>query len=203
MERYRSRTAKNCLAAREARSFQGSLWRWRIFRSIFCWIGWISLGPTSLPCVCAAEPGETETVQWDYDSSQSIRSRAGTAGNEVADALNRMTDQWNAHNLEGYLTIFWDSPKLSVITDGSVTSGYRELYTSYQRSYSDLAIMGKVEISSVKIRMVKADLALALSKWTFFFPKTNHAVAGVDTTYLRKFDFGWKIVTSHTTTMDL
>jgi hypothetical protein len=192
-----SAIARDCVTQRFSR-------QWRAFvRSIFCTMGLISLGGLFSPAACVAEPSETETVQWDYDSTKALTTTNSASGKEVADALNRMTDQWNAHNLEGYLTIFWNSPKLSVITDSSVTSGYRELYSSYQRSYTDLEIMGKVQVSSVKIRMIKQDFAFALSKWTFFFPKTNHAVAGIDTTYLQKFDFGWKIVTSHTTTGEL
>jgi hypothetical protein len=178
--------------------------QWRAFvKSIFCTMGLLSLGGLFSPSACVAEPIATETVQWDYDSTKTLTTTDSASGKEVADALNRMTDQWNAHNLENYLAIFWNSPKLSVITDSSVTTGYRELYSTYQRGYPDLEIMGNVQVSSVKIRMVKENLAFALSKWTFFFPKTNHAVAGIDTTYLQKFDSEWKIVTSHTTTAEL
>jgi uncharacterized protein (TIGR02246 family) len=153
--------------------------------------------------VCLASPSELEIVHWDYDSSKPSENSKASPGIAIADALTRMTECWNSGNLSGYLSFFWDSPQLSIVSDSSVLSGFRELNESYQRSYGDAAVMGRLEVTSVKIRMLKPDFAQAISRWTFYFPKTNHAVAGIDTSFLRRSESGWRIVTGHTTTADL
>jgi hypothetical protein len=48
--------------------------------------------------------------------------------------------------------------------------------------------------------LLKPDLALALTWWTINLPSSHQKVVGTTTINLEKFDDGWKIVASHSST---
>ena len=51
---------------------------------------------------------------------------------------------------------------------------------------------------SIQVKLLKPDLALALTWWSVSFPSSKQTVLGNTTMDLQKFDDGWKIVASHT-----
>ena len=58
--------------------------------------------------------------------------------------------------------------------------------------------MGFIQPKRIQVRLLKPDLALALTWWTINFPSSNQEVVGDTTMNLQKFDDGWKIIASHT-----
>jgi len=58
--------------------------------------------------------------------------------------------------------------------------------------------MGFVQAKRIQVRLLKPDLALALTWWTINFPSSNQKVVAETTMNLQKFDDGWKITASHT-----
>jgi len=60
--------------------------------------------------------------------------------------------------------------------------------------------MGSIELVRIQVRLVKPDLALALTWWAINFPSSHKKVMGTTTMNLKKFDDGWKIVASHSST---
>jgi hypothetical protein len=59
---------------------------------------------------------------------------------------------------------------------------------------------GWLEHLATQVRILKPDLAVALTWWTINFPSFHRKVLGNTTMNLQKFDDGWKIVTSHSST---
>jgi hypothetical protein len=53
------------------------------------------------------------------------------------------------------------------------------------------------------VKLLKPDLALALTWWSVSFPTSKKKVVGNTTMNLQKFADGWKIVASHTSTADM
>jgi hypothetical protein len=84
------------------------------------------------------------------------------------------------------LEAYWKSPELLVVIDDSYVNGY-----------PDRATMGFIEPTRIQVRLLKPDLALALTWWTINFPSSHQKVVGNTTMNLQKFDDGWKIVASH------
>jgi uncharacterized protein (TIGR02246 family) len=145
------------------------------------------------------------TVAWDFDSI-SPKPKIDTselAISEVRSVLIKMLDAWNMHDLDGYMDAYWKSPNLVFVSDAQLSFGWQELNDTYKRNFSDLDSMGKAIPSRIRIRMVRPELVLALTNWTLMLPKSTRTVSGVDTVFFEKFDFGWKIISSHTTTTDL
>jgi len=63
--------------------------------------------------------------------------------------------------------------------------------------------MGSIELVRIQVRLVKPDLALALTWWTINFPSSHKKVVGTTTMNLQKFDDGWKIVASHSSANEM
>jgi len=144
-----------------------------------------------------------EKSGWQYDSLGSKSDASQPDAQLVYEVLLKMLDCWNAHDIEGHLEAYWNSPELLVVIDSEQVNGWQELHDSYMRGYPDRGAMGFVEPGRIQVRLLKPDLALALTWWTINFPSTNQKVVGNTTMNLQKFDNGWKIVASHSSTNEM
>jgi uncharacterized protein (TIGR02246 family) len=116
---------------------------------------------------------------------------------QVYEVLLKMLDRWNAHDLEGHLEAYWKSSELLVVIDSEQFNGWQQLHDSYVNGYPDRATMGFIQPKRIQVRLLKPDLALALTWWTINFPSSHQKVVGNTTMNLQKFGDGWKIVASH------
>jgi hypothetical protein len=62
--------------------------------------------------------------------------------------------------------------------------------------------MGFITPARIQVKLLKPDLALALTWWSVTFPSSKKKVVGNTTMNLQKFYDGWKIVASHTSTAE-
>ncbi len=132
------------------------------------------------------------------DSLHPNRSLLRGDDQQVYDVLLSMLDRWNAHDMDGYLEVYWNSPELLVVVDSEQFSGWQQLHDSYVNGYPDRTAMGFIQPKRMQIRLLKPDFALAFSWWSVSFPSTKHEVVGNSTMNLQKFDDRWKVVASHT-----
>jgi hypothetical protein len=112
--------------------------------------------------------------------------------------LLKMLERWNAHDIEGYMEVYWRSPELLVVVDAEQFNGWQQLHDSYINGYPDRSAMGFIKPKRIQVKLLKSDLALALSWWSVSFPSSKQEMVGDSTMNLQKFDDGWKIVASHT-----
>ena len=63
--------------------------------------------------------------------------------------------------------------------------------------------MGFITPARIQVKLLKPDLALALTWWSVSFPSTKQKVVGNTTMNLQKFADGWKIVASHSSTTEM
>ena len=156
----------------------------------------LSLG-LCLPAVTQENGG------WQFDSLSGQPSTDESDSEAIYKVLLRMLDRWNAHDLEGHLDVYWKSPELLVIIDSEQFNGWQQLHDSYCNGYPDRAAMGFCSPTRIQVRLLKPDLALALTWWSVAFPTTGHKVVGNTTMNLQKFDDGWKIVACHTSSTEM
>jgi uncharacterized protein (TIGR02246 family) len=143
---------------------------------------------------------------WDFDSitpSPSPTPSAKGSPQQVYDVLVKMMTRWNSHDLDGYLECFWKSPELIDIVDSEVNIGWQELHDSYKNGFHNPDEMGVITPMRIQVRLVKDDLAFALTHWTVTFPRSTHPIIGIDSNYLQKFDDGWKVISAHTSTAEM
>ena len=141
-----------------------------------------------------------ERNAWQFGSLSANSSVSKPDDRQVYEVLLKMLDRWNAHDIEGHLEAYWKSPELLVMIDAEQFNGWQQLHDSYVNGYPDRSAMGFVQPKRIQVRLLKPDLALALTWWTINFPSSKQKVVGNTTMNLQKFDDGWKIVASHSST---
>jgi Protein of unknown function (DUF3225) len=146
--------------------------------------------------------GETQGG-WQFDSLTSSAETAPSDGQQVYDVLLKMLDRWNAHDIEGHLEVYWKSPELLVVVDSEQFNGWQELHDSYINGYPDRGSMGYINPARIQVKLLKPDLALALTWWSISFPTTKQKVVGNTTMNLQKFADGWKVVAAHSSTAEM
>jgi L-asparaginase / beta-aspartyl-peptidase len=157
----------------------------------------IGLFSSPLPAVANEEGG------WLFDSLTPTPGGPKSDGEQIYEVLLKMLDRWNAHDVEGYLNIYWKSPSLLVVVDSEQYNGWQELRDSYINGYPNRDSMGYITPARIQIKLLKPDLALALTWWSISFPNSKQKVVGNSTMNLERFDDGWKIVASHSSTADM
>jgi len=153
-------------------------------------------------CFCVPVMAE-EQEGWLFDSLASISAATKSDGQQVYEVLLNMLDRWNAHDIEGHLEAYWKSPELLVVVDSEQFNGWQQLHDSYINGYPDRSSMGFISPARIQVKLLKPDLALALTWWSISFPSSKQKVVGNTTMNLQKFDDGWKIVAAHSSTTDM
>jgi len=138
-----------------------------------------------------------ERNAWQFGFLPANPSVSKPDDQQVYEVLLKMLDRWNAHDIEGYMQLYWKSPELLVVRGSEQFNGWQQLHDSYVNGYPNRSAMGSIELVRIQVRLVKPDLALALTWWTINFPSSHQKVVGTTTMNLQKFDDGWKIVASH------
>ena len=163
----------------------------------FIKISAISALSASLPVMAQEGSG------WQLDSLRANSTVAKPDAQQVYDVLLRMLDRWNAHDLEGHLDVYWKSPELLVVIDSEQFTGWQQLHDSYVNGYPDRNSMGYINPARIQVKLLKPDLALALTWWTISFPNSKQQVVGNTTMNLQKFEDGWKVVAAHSSTAEM
>jgi len=140
---------------------------------------------------------------WLFDSLTSTPAAATADGQQVYEVLLRMLDRWNAHDIEGHLDVYWKSPELLVVVDSEQFNGWQQLHDSYINGYPDRNSMGYINPARIQVKLLKPDLALALTWWSISFPNSKQKVVGNTTMNLQKFADGWRIVAAHSSTAEM
>jgi hypothetical protein len=135
---------------------------------------------------------------WQLDSLRANPSVSKPDAQQVYEVLLKMLDRWNAHDIDGHLEVYWKSPELLVVVDSEQFNGWQQLHDSYVNGYPDRNAMGFIQPKRIQVKLLKPDLALALTWWSVAFPSSKQNVVGNSTMNLQKFNDGWKIVASHT-----
>ena len=55
----------------------------------------------------------------------------------------------------------------------------------------------------IQVKLLKPDMALALTWWSITFPSSKQTVVGNTTMNLQKFDDGWKVIAAHSSTAEM
>jgi uncharacterized protein (TIGR02246 family) len=139
---------------------------------------------------------------WQFDSLRADSTVSKTDAQQIYEVLVKMYDRWNAHDIEGYLEVYWKSPELLVIVDSEQLNGWQQLHDSHVNGYPDRNAMGFIEPKRIQVKLFKPDLALALIWWSISFPGSKQKVVGNTTMNFQKFDSGWKVVAAHSSTAE-
>lgn len=131
----------------------------------------------------------------------SVLSAFSSAQNPETDIRNVLQQQvaaWNRHDLDGFMSGYWNSPDLIFFSGAQETSGWQATLERYRAKYqAEGHEMGKLEFAGLSVHELGPNTAFVLGEFHLTMPdgKTPH---GLFTLIFRKFPNGWKIVHDHT-----
>jgi hypothetical protein len=156
--------------------------------------------------VLPASAGQPWQEIWDFDSIAAPfvpTTSAQVAAKQLYEMQVAMVDKWNAHDLDGFLSFFWNSPRLIILDDGDAIIGFDELSGKYRRSFSDRSRMGHMVVARVRVRMVSPDSAFVVAHWTIAYPNSKVVVVGMDSSNVQRFGAEWKTTMAHSSNVEM
>jgi len=136
-------------------------------------------------------------------NASSIQAQAGSATPDdsraaIQHVIGAQQEVWNHHDLEAFMTGYWNSPELTFFSGAKEHDGWQATMDRYRATYTSGGHeMGKLEFSNLRIELLGSEAGFVLGEWhlTMSDGKTPH---GLFTLVFRKFPDGWKIVHDHT-----
>jgi len=130
-----------------------------------------------------------------------VFSMTGTAQNsrietDIRAVMNDQVAAWNRGDIEGFMSGYWRSDKLTFVSGSNVTRGWQPTLDRYKKNYDSRAKMGTLAFSDLEITVLSKDAAVVLGSWSLAREKDNPH--GKFTLVFRKFKDGWRIVQDHT-----
>jgi hypothetical protein len=114
---------------------------------------------------------------WQSESLQANSSVSKPDAQQIDEVLLKRIDRWNAHDIDGCLDAYWKSPELLVVIDSEQFNGWQQLHDSYLNGHLGATAMGFIQPKRIQVRLLKPDLALALTWWTINFPNSHQKKA--------------------------
>lgn len=123
---------------------------------------------------------------------------ASDAASVVESVLRAQQAAWNRHDLDAFMSGYWNSPELTFFSGAKESKGWQATMDRYRATYQSAGKeMGHLEFSELRIEPLGPDAAFVRGVWqlTMSDGKTPH---GRFTLVFRKFPDGWKIIHDHT-----
>jgi ketosteroid isomerase-like protein len=105
-------------------------------------------------------------------------------------------DAWNAGNVEGYMTGYWQSDSTTFVSGGSRFNSYDSLQARYKRSYPTPEAMGQLSFEELEIVFLSPSAAIARGIWRL--RRQDDEPWGRFTLLVDRKEQGWRIVYDHT-----
>ncbi|QIB65287.1 YybH family protein [Kineobactrum salinum] len=115
----------------------------------------------------------------------------------VAALLEQLQSTWNAGDMDGYLALYRGDEELSLMFGNTVLRGRPAVRALFRKHYPDQEQMGRFAIDTLEVRLLSADVAIALGTFTHVFPRET-INGGFSHVLGRAADGSWKIEHEHT-----
>jgi ketosteroid isomerase-like protein len=126
---------------------------------------------------------------------------AQNSDNAAAVAIRKVIDDqqtaWNRHDLEAFMTGYWNSPDLTFFSGAHESKGWQAAIDRYKKNYQGAGHeMGRLEFANLRIEILGPEDAFVRGEFHLIMSdgKTPH---GLFTLVFRKFPDGWKIIHDH------
>ena len=127
---------------------------------------------------------------------------------EIRAVLDAQVTAWNKGDLDGFMAGYWNDDKLTFISGGDITSGWKKTKERYEKRYkADGKEMGKLSFSELHVETLSPNAAMLHGKFELLFEKEKDdkkkTARGRFTLIVRKFPDGWKITHDHTSAEEM
>ena len=79
-----------------------------------------------------------------------------------------------------------------VVVGSEQFNGWQQFHDSYVNGYPGSTAMGFIQPKRIQVRLLKPDLALALTWWSVTFPTSKQQMVGNSVMDLQKVNDGWR-----------
>jgi len=125
-------------------------------------------------------------------------AHAADSESAIKDVLTAQQDAWNRHDLQAFMSGYWNSPELTFFSGAKETRGWQATLERYRATYNSPGhAMGKLDFSDLRIEMLGPEAAFVRGTWHLAMPEGKNP-QGKFTLIFRKFGDGWKIIHDHT-----
>jgi ketosteroid isomerase-like protein len=111
--------------------------------------------------------------------------------------LTAQQNDWNKGDITAFMEGYWKSPELTFAGARGFTRGWDPVLARYKTTYSDKALMGKLDFSELELRFLGPDSALVLGRW--HLQRQAGDIGGIFSLVFQKFPDGWRITHDHST----
>jgi ketosteroid isomerase-like protein len=119
----------------------------------------------------------------------------------IRQVLEQQQAAWNRHDLDGFMSGYWNSPQLTFF-GAKKTSGWQSTLDHYRKTYQgEGREMGRLKFSDLQIEELAPTAAFVRGSWELTL-SDGKTPCGLFTLVFRKFPQGWKIVHDHTSSED-
>lgn len=125
-------------------------------------------------------------------------AQAADSESAIKHVLTTQQDAWNRHDLDAFMSGYWNSSELTFFSGAKETSGWQATLERYRATYASPGhAMGKLDFSDLRIEMLGPEGAFVRGSWHLTMPEGKNP-QGKFTLVLRKLPDGWKIIHDHT-----
>ena len=115
---------------------------------------------------------------------------------DILKVVHQQEDDWNAGDIDGFMSGYWKDETLRFSSGGDVTTGWLATLERYKARYPNKATMGVLEFDIQKVTAMGAYDALVNGHWKLI--RDNDIPSGLFTLHMRKIEGDWVIVSDHT-----
>lgn len=134
----------------------------------------------------------TVTNALKAQSTQSIETEKAV----ILSVMNHQVEGWNNENIEAFMQGYAKSDSLHFASGGSVTYGWKNMLSRYQKRYSTRDSMGTLIFTGISIDLISNDAAVAFGTWKL--KREKDQPWGLFTLVFKKLNGEWRIVHDHT-----
>ena len=125
------------------------------------------------------------------------QSRVGDPAAEVRAVWNGGVEAWNRGDLDGFMTVYWNSPDLVFFSNKAETRGWQQTLERYRATYkSEGRQMGTLDFPKLDFKVLSPEAVLARGQWRLKMPDGKESTGMTSVTFL-KLPEGWRIVHDH------
>lgn len=133
--------------------------------------------------------------------SQAAKDEMSPVARLIHSRMDGQVADWNDGDIDGFMRVYWRSPKLSFSSGGKVTRGWQKTLDGYKSRYPDKATMGKLSFSALEVTELGGDAALVLGKWHLERKPPKENIGGNFSLVFRKLASEWVIIHDHTSVL--
>ncbi|MFZ4620722.1 MAG: YybH family protein [Bacteroidota bacterium] len=132
---------------------------------------------------------------WNTAEAQSVPP-AESEKTAILSVINHQVDGWNNGNIEEFMQGYAKSDSLRFASGGTVTFGWKNMLSRYQRRYSTRDSMGTLVFSGISVDLLSSGSAIAFGAWKL--KREKDQPWGLFTLLFKKINGEWRIVHDHT-----